>query len=362
MNLRPAPTTLTTTSACFGELIEGTDITIECHVVKGLEAAASDYLAILGKPLHSLRLHDPVFDWEAVEAHDDESVIPIFFMEATDPTLREHFFAGRPMRFFVDQFYRPAPGFESNRLYIIGTTDQAWRELGSPATQASPSYKRDRLAKLKHQFGPNYLHPTEVEQALKSEAVERIRLHALGSEGTNIARATRQFVTAHALQDRAEVIVHPNRVEPLQYAQVAAEDVRSGVFPLHTECAVYYELDRMFDTRSSELVFAAHHYMPLDGMQLAARTDQPVEGGVIASHPSPKGLVRRWQREGSEVIAASSNTHAAAMVLAGEADMCVTTTSAAQAMNLATIEHFGSPLMMFTFGTPLNRNQIRDLL
>ncbi len=275
--------------------------------------------------------------------------------------MREQFFGRLPLRFFVDHFYRPEPGYVSNRLFVVGTTDAAWQRLGSPSALASPESVGRRLEKLKSRFGSDYFHPVEMEQALLSKSLRTVRLHALGSAGTNIARASYRFVKAQRIRARTEIVVHPDKVEPMEYAQIAAEEQRDGVLSLHTECAVYYELDRLFETRSTELVFASHYYMPLDGMQLATRSDSPVVTRRIASHPSPQGLVEPWVRDGAELVHASSNSHAAAMVLSGEADMCVTTASAVHSMDLKTVEDFGSPTMLFTLGTPLDTEQIRQL-
>ena len=349
-------------SVSFADIVEAPTTPVVCHVAARDEVAARDYLAIIGRPDAVIHVHRDSLDWSGIAANEHHGEVPLFILPATAPVLRQQFFGGLALRFFVDHLYRPEDDHSSNRLFVVGTTRWAWTMTGAGSAQPSERVAQRRKKRLEERFGPLYLHAQDVERALKAPGVHKIKLHALGPEGTNIARACRHFVAALGIESRAEVVVHPNKVEPLEYAEIAARERREGVVPLHAECAVYYELDRLFETRRSELVFAAHLYLPLDGMQLAARQGSCVTTGTIASHPSPRGLARRWFQAGAEFVAASSNADAAMMVAAGEAEMCITTASASRALGLQTLEDYGSPTMLFTFGTPLGGRDIRRIL
>jgi hypothetical protein len=202
---------------------------------------------------------------------------------------------------------------------------------------------------------------------VRSPAVREVRLHALGPAGTNIAQACEHFIVREGIADKTTLIVHDRKIEPREYAAIARSEVRPGVLPLHVECAVYYGLRDLYDERPDEVIFASQLYMPLDTMQLACRDLRGLDARrgslVIASHPSPLGLVKPLFAAGVVVHRhASSNADAAAMVRLGDADLCITTEAAGRRHGLHTLHRFGSPTMLFTIAASVTDRVLRDYL
>ena len=201
---------------------------------------------------------------------------------------------------------------------------------------------------------------------MTSPSVHRVRIHGLGPDGTNIARACRTLA-AGLPPGLAEVVVHGRKVEPPEYARIAAAEARPGVLPLYVECAVFYGLCDLFAERPGEVVLAGHLYLPLDAMQIACRPERAARGLdgrdlALASHPSPLGLASRMLDAGvARHRPASSNSDAAEMVRLGEADLCITTETAARLAGLFTLHAFGSPTMLFTIGASVDGDTLDAL-
>ena len=134
------------------------------------------------------------------------------------------------------------------------------------------------------------------------------------------------------------------------------------------ECAVYYNQWRLWQERGkNEIIFADHHYMPLDKMMVVGKKDLSYllkkEKIIIATHPSPQSLVRKWlDLADVDWIKATSNSAAAEMVAEGKADLCITTSQGLAALQnkldelededrLEEIHNCGSPMMVFTVAT-----------
>jgi len=63
------------------------------------------------------------------------------------------------------------------------------------------------------------------------------------------------------------------------------------------------------------------------------------------------------------VVKATSNSAAAQMVVTGEADACITTGSGLnETPSLVSRHVFGSPVWLFTIGTPLDQSQLQEYL
>jgi len=124
---------------------------------------------------------------------------------------------------------------------------------------------------------------------------------------------------------------------------------------------VFARMAPMFFKNPAILPFFFVHEMKLDEMQLATRTDlsEKLVGAVaagdcsdwhIASHVSPKHLLDPLVEQGAEIMDANSNGAAAQMCREGQADACMTTTSARDLHRLTTAHIFGSPPMFFFGG------------
>jgi hypothetical protein len=93
--------------------------------------------------------------------------------------------------------------------------------------------------------------------------------------------------------------------------------------------------------------------MPTHNMVLAGRTGEPPE--TVSTHPAPSGLVppnvtRRL---------VLSNSQAAIDCATGITDACITTSVAAQANGLRTIQDFGPVPMVFTVHQVLALSEAR---
>jgi hypothetical protein len=294
----------------------------------------------------------------------DPGVVPLFMDSAINPTLNDRFFRNPDRVSFVDHQYVPHATHASPEIKTIGTTAHGLAAVNAVHVGSNlPWLQRCRAKALKAVCGAAMHSPMDMRSTLHSSGVEKIRIHALGPKGTNIQQVADQYVQLHGIGAKAEVIVHERGVEPMEYAEIAAKERMEGVLPLHIECAVYYHMAALYRKRANELVFADHHEMKLDTMQLAAQSSLPESRPLrLASHPSPVGLVHRWIESGDAVhIKASSNADAAAKVAEGGADCCITTESARRAHALQQLHSFGAPTMLFTLGTPCDTVDLERL-
>lgn len=316
----------------------------------------------------------------------DPEVIPLVIYDATDPALFERMFADGPRfgQLLMGHVYIPTPDHQSPSVHVIGISNKGLDILSQQKIQPDESLIEEGVLRIVQEGmasrrkevlaggDENILTNDDFKAILKSSSVHRIVAHALGPKGTNISQAMIQYIESLGVERKTDLIIHPGGVEPRAYADQALEEVEEGVVPIHMECAVYYDMDPLFRERAGEVVFADHHYMPLDVMQLASK--KPIEelaaSGVIriATHPTPRPLISPWENvnpKRAEHIKATSNAEAAQMVLAGEADACITTASSlnqerAQTEGLVSRHVFGSPMMFFTIATPLNQAQLQS--
>lgn len=348
----------------FGCAVEQCTLPIRCHVLAESRHAAQDYLAIISREDATIVEHDTGIDLATLEGASDVSHIDLVVYPAILPTLKEVFFRNPRFHLFADHVYVPERHCGPPALFTVGTTTRAFAHLlaSKPSLPGLETCRKQRHERLKVRFGSVFLSDMDVVETLQSAAVQEIRLHGLGPLGTNIAQCCEYFTETNGLTAKTNIIIHGSQFEPLQYANLAASEVRAGVIPLHVECAVYYGLNELYHSRHKEIVFASHYYMPLDEMQLAARSaspTKPVDELRVASHPSPVSLARPLFEAGARYVKASSNADAAKMVRSGDADVCVTTGSAADNMNLVKIHEFGCPTMLFTVGASVDTATLR---
>lgn len=183
---------------------------------------------------------------------------------------------------------------------------------------------------------------------LKRIDVKRVELFVLGPEGTNISQAAWQWAFHNDILDKTNFVYCGTPEEEIELAGQVKED---GIMPIFTLCAVYYNLHKLFFKYTDYYFFLSHYYMNLDNMQLAATVNSLTklpEKASVASHYSPAILVEDW---GFKIEKANSNSHAAKMCRDGEVDACITTETAKNIYNLNKLHDFGSPKMLFTFGT-----------
>lgn len=331
---------------------------------------ACDYRTIIGKggrAFEILPVDNPIQEASRLRV---PGVIPLVIHSATDPNLFQRMFADGPSfgQLLMSHLYTPTPDHQSPSLHVVGIANQGLEIISESPTQFDESKAAEMTSRRRHVLGNSTLTNDDFRDILRSPSVRRIVAHALGPTGTNISQAMRQYIAVLGVEGKTDLIVHPTGIEPLAYAEMALQEIEEGVIPMHMECAVYYDMATLFNQRRNEVVLADHHYMQLDIMQLASI--EPIEALVargimrIATHPTPQPLIYPWTNAGkAEWIKATSNSAAAHMVLAGQADACVTTASTLNEIQDLVSRHvFGSPMMSFTIATPLNQQQLRRYL
>ncbi|MCR4441046.1 MAG: hypothetical protein QHH10_02780 [Peptococcaceae bacterium] len=189
-----------------------------------------------------------------------------------------------------------------------------------------------------------------VKRVLGNDRIKTVKMFCLGPDGTNISKAARQWVKEIGIQDKAVFIYCDT---PEEEVRKAREVTGSGDFPVIVLCAVYCRLNDLYFSHEDCYFFMHHYYMPLDDLQLAARegVERIPEDWVIAAHPSPKPLLSGLK---NRIYEANSNAHAAKLCAEGKVNACITTEKARKIYSLKKIHDFGSPMMLFTFGTTLH--------
>ena len=217
---------------------------------------------------------------------------------------------------------------------------------------------------------------SEVQKALDSPIVSRVKCFALGPLGTNIAQACEEWIDRMAIHYKTSVELCATPEESVAKARAFTKSLPipecfadcKGIIPygevgVFWTCAVYYNLNRIFFENPNVYPFFVTVVMPLDEMQLAVRpeTIQQWDGRVlerrkewqgkmqIAAHPSPSPLVQELLQE-SALVKANSNAHAAEMCADGQVEMCITTEKARKIYDLVKLHSFGSPDMLFFGG------------
>jgi len=194
-------------------------------------------------------------------------------------------------------------------------------------------------------FSTDPIEPSLVPQLLTSPIVRRVEVFALGPDGTNIQRASHRWAQARGIADKTAVTLCPTPEESMLRAREVEE---RGVLPIYALCAVYYRLNELYFANPDCQVFLDHNYMELDNMQLCVNGVAD-SGSPVFSHPSPSVLVRELAEHPTMV--ALSNADAARSCASLPGSMCVTTAAARALNDLTTVHEFGSPGMLFTFGT-----------
>lgn len=180
------------------------------------EEGARLYGEIIGAQKMRLELvEDPV---EAA-IREGNSKTSIIIGNAENPNLREVMF-GNPgtISLFVDHNYIPNHPHQSPSLQTVGTTQHVLRAFHqTKLNNVSPV--NSRATALKSVFGNATLTYQDVRQAFASSRVTNVPVHVLGPDGTNISQVARKYVHEFDLSSKADIIVHPSGVEPLQYAE-----------------------------------------------------------------------------------------------------------------------------------------------
>lgn len=192
----------------------------------------------------------------------------------------------------------------------------------------------------------------ELSRALRSSVVREVRCFVLGPEGTNISQANLWWLCRMNVEHKSSTTLCETPEDSLKQAR---EVVEEGVVPTFSTCAVYYRMAELFFQNPDAVPFLSAETMPLDEMRLATRArfanqikDVIPPGWQIASHPSPKHLLAELP---NTIVAANSNAQAAIMCKNGKVEACITTASAAALHGLTTVHIFGSPIMIFFYGT-----------
>ncbi len=193
-----------------------------------------------------------------------------------------------------------------------------------------------------------YIESEMVPQLIKSDKVARVKLFALGPEGTNISQAAKLWAEHLRILDKTEMILCAT---PEDEVEEAMKVDKKGVVPIFALCAVYNDLCKLFFKYGSNYTFLHHFYMRLDKMQLASKkyiNETMPNNATIASHYSPSVLLENTEYN---ICMADSNAAAARKCFYGETDACITTETARKIYGLNTLKEFGAPSMLFTFGT-----------
>lgn len=340
---------------------------VVCFSEPGETEKAEVYSEVIGREFRHETAEDPL---QAAREVDQEGVVPLVLTSAIDPELKEKFFRNPDFgKLFADHNYVLDEEHAGLLLNLVGTTRHGLERLKlanvGKRKEDLPKLIAERSEKIKEVLGKDVFTYADLRKALQSLEGQQIRVHALGPDGTNISQVAREYVYKHAIQDQSEILIHPRGVEPFEYAEQARQEKEQGLSPLHIECAVFYGMRDLYEQRKDENVFADHHYMALDEMQIASKMDwEDILGRDslrIASHPSPKSLMADWFESGrAEWIKATSNSAAADMVANDEVDACITTEKGREASALRKKFSFGSPTMIFTLGTPLDKADLES--
>jgi hypothetical protein len=360
----------------FGHALRSADVrALHCVCEPENRQTAEIYARVLGvrEKFHITEVKDGI-PYDELLAEQRNGVVPLFVDSAINPKLHERYFSTPGVVGFVDhQYIRDPDGADALALRTIGTTPHGLHQLETAQMPSIAHLRRERSDRMKKVVGTDIVTYEDFRQILASERVNRVRLHALGPQGTNIAQASAMYLHTLGIQQKSDLVVHPRGVTPMQYVEMAAADKENGVVPLHMECAVYFGMPDLYQQRvrqRAELLFADHQYMALDEMQLAARRGMSPNGHMprVATHGSPKPLMRPWvngEQPSAKWVEATSNSAAADMVRADEVEYCITTESgrigAPVQEELEKVHSFGSPMMVFTLGTPYTQEELYNM-
>ncbi len=202
----------------------------------------------------------------------------------------------------------------------------------------------------------DYFDPASLKQRLRSDDIRAVPVYALGPAGTNLQQASQKWIKAMEIEKKSEITLCPTPEISVERAQEVSEP---GIVPIFALCAVYFSLCRLYFKHGSNYTFLSHLYAPLDEMQLASHHNSLNElapNAKIATHVSPASLL---DDTAYERVIVNSNSEAARRCAAGDVDACITTESARKIYGLKRNFLFGSPSMLFTFGT--TRHGVEEL-
>jgi len=194
----------------------------------------------------------------------------------------------------------------------------------------------------------DFIEQDDVVKYLNSPYIERIMLYALGPNGTNIQQAAHKWADSIGIKDKTDIVLCPS---PDVEVELAMQETRPHIVPVFSLCAVYYDLCNIFFKYGSNYTFLSHLYMRLDGMQLASKKDSIEDispNALVSTHNSPSVLL---ENNNYRLVYANSNSEAAKMCYEDAVEACITTESARRIYGLKQNISFGSPSMLFTFGT-----------
>ncbi len=187
----------------------------------------------------------------------------------------------------------------------------------------------------------------EREKLLTLPKIEKIICFVLAPMEANIPQACKFWIDRLGINYKTKIRFGQ---VPEDYIAEALR-VRNAVAVFWT-CAVFAREHQVFFQNANTLPFFFEQVMPLDEMQLAAKTavNEIPSGWRIASHVSPAPLVDRLVQQGCKVVDATSNGTAAQMCAKGEVELAIVTESARASNELVKVHSFGSPEMLFLGG------------
>ncbi len=201
----------------------------------------------------------------------------------------------------------------------------------------------------------------EIQTALQSQVVRKVRCFALGPKGTNILQACQRCIDRMGIRHKAVVELGDTPEECLEKARgVVGREVA-----IFWTCAVYFGLKELFFQNPDVYPFFITEVMRLDKMQLVTRQDiiDSFEGVPwefwpsewwqevrVASHPSPAPLLEGFIPD-EAIVKANSNAHAAELcAVERSVEVCITTERSRDLYDLKELHSFGSPEMLFFGG------------
>lgn len=184
---------------------------------------------------------------------------------------------------------------------------------------------------------------------LKMDLIREVRIFVLGPEGTNIFEAAKLWAKERSIESKCSFTLCATPEEAVYEAKKVKGE---NILPVFVLCAVYYKLHELYFFNTDCLFFMDHLYMKLGDMQLAALSYSEKNNYKVFAHPSPAKLVDSIDNVNLEY--SDSNGYAARRCKEEEGSLCITTEKARSIYELEKIYDFGSPFMLFTFGTSYN--------
>lgn len=188
------------------------------------------------------------------------------------------------------------------------------------------------------------------DTVLKKSNIKKVIIFSLGPKGTNILKASKIWAKQNNIEHKVEYILCSTPEEALKKSKkISCKET----FPIFALCAVYYNLFDLYFKNLDCYFFMDHLYMNLDAMVLAKnklaidKKEYPLK---VAAHLSPAKLLENYPQN-YKIIKANSNSHAAELCQNNEVGYCITTNTSKDIYSLQVVHKFGSPPMLFTFGT-----------